>query len=359
VIIIYKLSIMEFDKIYNLEAKNHGGKINKKLRKFKRSNFLTDLHLVCQDGTVSVHKILFLQKMKNFSQLLCSLCDQHSETFIILPDITKQDLEKEIKSIYSFGNASGLEELFWMSKTENEKSSTKQNYINTAVEESVENISQVADNDSMKKEIVGAKHVLGDLVKSEDSEIKVESELTNELNELKLQSFKLLPGRTDKSTNSPGILIVDGRFKYFYKSEWRGKFTYSCAENRAKKCQAKALVQRDENTGYFGVVRCATDKVHNHDPSENKANKIVKKMRKEMTEMILADESLTMEDSLAAAKKKFSVDTEGQLWEDVLTQFEDPIKVRSFQRSLCRSKKRALGLTDSLVTHMKQVRGSC
>ena len=45
--------------------------------------------------------------------------------------------------------------------------------INTAVEESVENISQVADNDNMKKEILGAKHVLGDLVKSEDSEINV------------------------------------------------------------------------------------------------------------------------------------------------------------------------------------------
>ena len=107
---------MGLDKFYNLEAKNHEGKINKKLRKFKRSNFLTDLHLVCQDGTVSVHKILFLQKMENFSQLLCDICDHHSETYIILPDIAKQDLEKEIKSLYSFGNISGLEDLFWISK---------------------------------------------------------------------------------------------------------------------------------------------------------------------------------------------------------------------------------------------------
>ena len=181
-----------------------------------------------------------------------------------------------------------------------------------------------------------------------------ENELELE-NELKLHNFKMLPGIHGKSSNSPGILIVDNKFKYFYKSEWHGRFSYFCAENRVKKCPAKALVQRNDSTDNFHVLRCDSDQMHNHESSENKADKIVKKMRKEMTEMILADASLTVEDSLTKAMRKFSVDTEAQLWEEVLAHWADPIKVRSFRDSLCRSKRRALGLTDSLVTHMNQV----
>jgi len=353
--------------MFNLEAKNHTGKINKKLKKYKKSNFLTDLHLVCQDGTVSIHKILFLKKMQNFSQLLCNFCDHHSETFIILPDIATQDLEKEIKSLYSDGNISGLEELLWCDKKEQlEEISNKEDDANKEVDEPLEHVHQVSDIDNHNKQNVGAAYVFGDLVKNrdskvfgdlvknEESKIKEENELELE-NELKLHNFKIMPGSHGKSSNSPGILIVDNRFKYFYKSEWHGRFSYFCAENRVKKCQAKALVQRNDSTGNFDVLRCDPDQIHNHESSENKAHKIVKKMRKEMTEMILADQSLTVEDSLKEAMRKFSADTEAQLWEEVLSHWADPIKVRSFRDSLCRSKRRALGLTDSLVTHIKQI----
>ena len=91
----------------SIHSKDYAGKIKKKLKKFRNSNFLTDLHLVCHDGTVSMHKILFLQKLPSFAHFLCGSCDHHSETFVILPDSSKSDVQKEVKSLYSYGLGKG------------------------------------------------------------------------------------------------------------------------------------------------------------------------------------------------------------------------------------------------------------
>ena len=56
-----------------------------------------------------------------------------------------------------------------------------------------------------------------------------------------------------------------------------------------KNCQARALVQRDDTTGEMRVARCATDDEHNHEGMDNvsgDADIIVKKMKREMAEMI-------------------------------------------------------------------------
>ena len=107
------------EEICNIKSNNHRGKVNKKFKKFRNSNFLTDLHLICQDGTVSVHKLLFLVNLPNFAKYLCDSCDQHSEISVILPDIEKSDLQKGIKNLYSYGSVSDLEELLGLKKERN------------------------------------------------------------------------------------------------------------------------------------------------------------------------------------------------------------------------------------------------
>ena len=87
-----------------------------------------------------------------------------------------------------------------------------------------------------------------------------------------------------ETVNSPGILFVDNSFKFCYKEEFKGKFFYFFEAVKPVRCPARAEVQRDDATGHFHMIKCATDEVHNHAPSTNKAQEIVRKMTKERME---------------------------------------------------------------------------
>ena len=130
------------------------------------------------------------------------------------------------------------------------------------------------------------------------------------------------------------------------------KYSYHCATRRYTKCPARAIVQRDES-GQLVVVKCATNETHNHEAS--KVNLIVKRMQHDMIEMINVNQSLTAKECLTACQAKFSLEIEPQLWEEVLAHWAKPMKMRSLQTTLQRAKKSAMGLTGSLLSHMREV----
>ena len=326
----------------------------------------------------------------------------------MLPDVTKSDLEKEVINLYSFGIVSGLEVLFGFKKEKvthvNEKLNTAANHaIDHPFDNSSDDASDVvnpfvdkrSDVSNSHKERSDANPLLHrsensvdpfqntsdfphpcdnnsndaspDCVKQEinpeelldqsitdfgnDSVYKVDIKVEDELQH---HSFEIISSKRE-NTSSPGILIVDNKFKYFSQTECGGKFSYQCALRRQKKCPARALVQRDDS-GQLVVLKCSTDDAHNHEAS--KVDMIVRKMNTDMVEMIKSDPSLTARECLAAAKVKFSMETDAQLWPDVMAHWDKPMKFRSLQTTLQRAKKSALGLSGSLLKHMREVGGT-
>ena len=106
--------------MYSLAAGDHNNLVKKKIKKFRRSKFLTDVEIIGQNGSVSLHKIMLLQQFPTLSQLLCDSCDHHSDTTFILPEVAREDIEREVKDLDAFGAAAGLAEMFGLKKTEDE-----------------------------------------------------------------------------------------------------------------------------------------------------------------------------------------------------------------------------------------------
>jgi len=360
---------MDGPPFYNLESKNHEGMIKKKVKKFRKVEFLTDLYLMCKDGTVSMHKMLLLQKLPHFSKYLCEICDHHSATVIIMPDVTKSDLEKEVRNLYSFGVVSGLEVLFGFKKYDShvaEQNALAASNIEIAYnpfENSSDEGSDNAENNTLddQSDIFIKQEINPDeFLDQSESEIfgdgpnvKVDVIVKDELQD---HSFEIIRSKRG-NTSSPGILFVDNQYKFFCQTAENGKgdvmkYSYHCASRRYTKCPARAIIQRDE-TGQLVVVKCATNEAHNHEAS--KVNLIVKRMQQDMIEMINVNQSLTARECLTASQAKFSLETEPQLWEEVLAHWAKPMKMRSLQTTLQRAKKSAMGLTGSLLSHMREV----
>ena len=95
-----------------LSSKDHDNIMKKKAKKFRKSKFLTDVELIGHNGSVSLHKIILLQRLPILAQLLCEYCDHHSDTTFILPDLAKEEIENEVKKLYTFGVVAGVEEMF-------------------------------------------------------------------------------------------------------------------------------------------------------------------------------------------------------------------------------------------------------
>ena len=256
---------------------------------------------------MSVHKLLFLVNLPNFAKFLCDSCDQHSEISVILPDIEKSDLQKGIKNLYSYGSVSDLEELLGLKKERNheideemriDEAFSGSNPITTENIGYVSVLEELCDVE-LKQEVDMEMSVNNDITEAllDDSvkDINQVSDISVELesgfgDDTKIEddtnhSFEMLPSRM-KGNISPGILCVDKRYKFRYKSECNGKFSFFCVSEKPVRCRARALVKRDDSTGKFSMIKCATDKVHNHTPVENKVNDIVKKMTKDMMDMI-------------------------------------------------------------------------
>merc|ERR1719318_652747 len=99
------------DSICNIVDEELPGMVRKKVKKFRKSNFLTDVEIICQDGSVYLHKVILCQMLPEVTSLLCGNCDPHADTVFILPEGGREEVEKEVKNVYSFGLASGLKQL--------------------------------------------------------------------------------------------------------------------------------------------------------------------------------------------------------------------------------------------------------
>ena len=93
--------------------------VKKKIKRFRKSNFMADIEIICQDGPVYLHKVILCQMFPEISLLFCGNCDLHGDTVFILPDGRKDEIVKEVKNLYSFGIASGLKELLGFSGSKN------------------------------------------------------------------------------------------------------------------------------------------------------------------------------------------------------------------------------------------------
>ena len=81
---------------------DQAGLIMKKVKKFRKSQFLTDVEIICQNGSVYLHKIILFQMLPKITSFLCDLCDIHGETIFIIPEVTREEMENEVKNLYSF-----------------------------------------------------------------------------------------------------------------------------------------------------------------------------------------------------------------------------------------------------------------
>ena len=100
------------ENMCNIISMEQAGLIRKKVRKFRKSQCLTDVEIICQNGSVYLHKILLFQMLPKITSFLCDLCDNHGETIFILPEVTKEEIESEVKNLCSFGIILGLLEIF-------------------------------------------------------------------------------------------------------------------------------------------------------------------------------------------------------------------------------------------------------
>ena len=64
-----------------------------------------DLILVCRDGESFGHKFLVLGFLPELRQLLCDLCENsHEDTKMILPDVSKMEVNMASDYLYMFGD---------------------------------------------------------------------------------------------------------------------------------------------------------------------------------------------------------------------------------------------------------------
>ena len=311
------------DNTYQLSFKDQDGFIKKKVKRFRKSNFLTDVEIIGQDGSVYLHKTMILQKLPRVAQLLCELCDHFSDTTFIIPEVSKNEIERAVKNLYTFGMVSGVEELFGMG---NEiKCEEKAEFV---FEGETDEISFPFES--------------GDIIHESDIKIETMAKLKprKRVPELKIKevqpfqdhSFEIIQSQ---SSSNPGLLLVDNKYKFFFNKTFPTKLGlqmyyrctfckntktgcstttttlqmyYRCTfcKNTKTGCKATAVLLRDDVNpeSVIMLTGCASDDEHNHEASE--AAVVAAKMKKEMVDMIKVDPSKTIDDCLTGVIHTFS-----------------------------------------------------
>ena len=299
------------DNTYQLSFKDQDGFIKKKVKRFRKSNFLTDVEIIGQDGSVYLHKTMILQKLPRVAQLLCELCDHFSDTTFIIPEVSKNEIERAVKNLYTFGMVSGVEELFGMG---NEiKCEEKAEFV---FEGETDEISFPFES--------------GDIIHESDIKIETMAKLKprKRVPELKIKevqpfqdhSFEIIQSQ---SSSNPGLLLVDNKYKFFFNKTFPTKLGlqmyYRCTfcKNTKTGCKATAVLLRDDVNpeSVIMLTGCASDDEHNHEASE--AAVVAAKMKKEMVDMIKVDPSKTIDDCLTGVIHTFSaLNIEETIWKE-------------------------------------------
>ena len=277
-----------------LSSRDHVGIIRKKVKKFRKSNFLTDIHIVGRNGSVFLHKIILFQQLPQITSFLCDYCDHHAETTFILPEVSAEEIEREVKNLYAFGIVSGIEELLGVHSSKNSLRIKLENETKVMTSEIMTGSNDVNEDSTNYNEeeikdtlLISEKvvdHSTNELVNVElENDKKVKFELKT-IKELEEHSFEFLPSH---SSSNPGILLVDNLYKYFYNSTITSKLGiklfYACSSVKKTKCKATSILFKDDD-GNMVMEKCSSEAVHNHEVSKGKV--IVGKMKKEMLDMI-------------------------------------------------------------------------
>ena len=286
------------DSTRHLAFKDHEGVIRKRVKRFRKSNFLTDVEIIGENGSVFLHKIVLFQKLPGIAQLLCDVCDHHEDTTIIVPEVAREDIEREVRNLYTYGIASGVEELLGIGKNSNMNTVKLEDDATIVSEEKDRDILLFELPDDFVKEAtesVNFESYSGDVMNEPKNYIetktklkakKVQRTISEKAVEFQEHTFDLLPGN---SSSNPGTLLVDNKYKYFFNKKLPTKVAeqlyYKCSFSGKTKtrCRASALLLRDA-VDLVVMIKCAQDQVHNHEASEAKV--IAAKMKKEMVDMI-------------------------------------------------------------------------
>merc|ERR1712218_309698 len=329
----------------SISHEDHFERIRKKMKKFRKREF-TDIKVICQDGSVLLHKIMLLSKVPEMKSLFCELCDHNGETLVILPDTAVDEIEKEIKSLYNDEEVVGLQNLLGL---------TNRRSIKIESEEMLLNSSNDVDSDNVNDTDLSHLTEVDDIRPEKD-------EATTDMIDTKLDekcgengyldhTFEILKSN---GSISKGVLIVDNMYKYFSKgattnSKGRELFFYSCSFIKKTKCRAMAVLEDKDDR--LQLVTCASNEFHNHEASE--ASIIAMKIQKEMVDTIKRNPSLTeLECYSTIIDRSRDIYSSEEVWNEIMLNMT--LK-KNFLKSLKRAKQNALGFTDSLISHMKNV----
>jgi len=164
-------------------SQDHDEYLQKKVKTFRKSRFLTDCQIIGYNGSVPLHKIVLLPKLAQLEELLCVSCDLHSNTAIILPDISKDEIEKNVKALYIGGDLFGLKKLLGFNRTSN---------INPSLE-NIDSDGDITENDPKEDlERVNDK-------KEEVKETKIPSEILSDK----------FPGKIEEDIKTNGVQGAD------------------------------------------------------------------------------------------------------------------------------------------------------
>ena len=97
---------------------------------------LPDMTIVTQGGVVSLHKLVLISFIPDFTNLLCKSCiDTHEHITIVVEDISKHVLEKAVVNAYQNGNGDSLAQILGFPNNKIGDENEIKNYQNIIKEE--------------------------------------------------------------------------------------------------------------------------------------------------------------------------------------------------------------------------------
>ena len=339
----------------NIVNQEQAGLVRKKIKRFRKSNFLTDIEIICQDGPVYLHKVILCQMFPEISLLFCGNCDLHGDTVFILPEGRKDEIVKEVKNLYSFGISSGLKELLGFSGNKNivqlkresvEEESGKNEMYHENTNETSESLE--FNEKEVKTMSSGDDDDMLELVKYEEGIQSCSMDTDEQINEIgkqiqtkavksKVTESKsdqvYLPAAYKEAKNGGRILICPDGFKYSKVKEQVKRAYYKCRNHKKDNCHVVTTVTKEDDM----IVRMAGTHNHAAKSSNSDANEVVD---------TAVREAVT---NLSLSPRKVAASILAQLDSMELSEKQSIIKPVSIVRRITRGRQKLLELTGLAV----------
>merc|ERR1712129_175907 len=274
----------------NIVAMEHVGVVRKKIKKFRKSNFLTDVEIICHNGSVYLHKLVLFQMMPEITPYLCNDCDGHADTVLIVPEGTKDEIEREVKNLYSFGIVSGLRKLLGISGNKKAVPLKQESNKESRPDESIENeemIGSPVENEDAEELPINAgdesvyvaepmpgPHFIADLKSEIESEEDGPQIVPNAAVVPKPDTVSedvFLPARYKDAKNGGRILICPVGYKFSKSREQDKKTYYKCRNQKTDNCRVMTTVSKEDNM----IIRMTGIHTHDTEVTKNAVNEVV------------------------------------------------------------------------------------